>query len=223
MKIKNCLLLIIPILLGGCNTSTTGSSVTSSSSSEKPFDSRPYSFESETVTLPEDGKVDGRDWIGRSYDITAMRTFYLEMDSVLISNHIFDTEWKYYEVLLKDGAPKYASEDHKPVLEYDSVLVTDLNQLSDTHHCNYSNVDIPLDCYKQYLKATTHLKSDYTTMVYHAKANAIYYTESFPAFDTSLKALSTGIGDIARQLLKEMIENTNIFYYALLIKNYFAN
>lgn len=66
-------------------------------------------------------------------------------------------------------------------------------------------------------------KLDYE--IHYIKDNRESFDEtkrSYSAFDASMKALSKGIGKIATQLLKEMIENTNIFYYALLIKNYFA-
>ena len=201
MKIKSCLLITL-ILLAGCNQNVTTSmdetsnKTTSSISSEKSssdvktssevqFDNTPYAYEVGTITLPEDNKVDGRDWIGKCFDITEAKHLFPNTDSIIFQE-MFDREWKYYEVLEKDGAPAYASEDHKPVLEFDSVLLSDIDQLPETYNVKNTNVEIPLASYKNFINKRTKLNStEYEyTLVYHGRANAIYYTESFPSFDT---------------------------------------
>ena len=195
MKIKNCALISL-ILLTGCNLNVsvsnnkTSQGITSSgaekSSSQKPFDSTPFIYEPGTITLPEDRKVDGRDKIGRAYDATEIKTLYIHSDYVLYSRDIFNSEWKYYDVLEKDGAPTYIREDHKPSLEFDSVLVSDIDQLPNSYTLKNTNIDISLGCYKNYLNKRTKMKDSdaRSTLVYHARANAIYYTESFPAFES---------------------------------------
>ena len=195
MKANNFLLLI-PILLTGCsinvhvNKSVTndidsGESVNNSgesinASSEKEFDNTPYNYEPATVVLPEDGKLN-RDWIGRCYDSTNIRTLFMDSDYTII-DRLFDSEWQYNEVLQKEGSLAYASIDHKPALEFDSVLISDVNQLPDTYRYKHTNIDIQLGSYKDYIYKRTKLKSDEysSALVYHAKASAIYYTESFP-------------------------------------------
>ena len=192
----NKFLLLIPILLTGCsinvdaNKSVTneidsGSIVNNSdesvtASSEKEFDNTPYNYEPATVVLPEDGKLN-RDWIGRRYDSTNIRTLFMDSDYIIVDG-MFDREWQYNEVLQKKGSLAYASIDHKPALQFDSVLVSDVNQLPDTYRYKNTNIDIQLGSYKDYLNKHINIKSNTysSTLVYHAKASAIYYTESFP-------------------------------------------
>lgn len=212
MKIKNSLFLIIPIVLTGCGnasanvskTSSASTTVTQSSgvltgsnqnSSKKPFDSTPYSFEAETIDLPSAEELRGNDWIGRCFDITEIRNPFFHHDTILFGDSIIKTDWMYYEVLLKVGAPVYASEDHKPVLEFDSILVNDLDKLPETQRLKNTNIDIPTGSYKDYLDLYVgfHSQSEGSKMSYHVRANAIYYTQSFPAFATFKEELSSNL------------------------------
>lgn len=206
MKLKSCLLITL-VLLAGCDVNvTTGNSTSNSdvSSSVKPFDNTPYSYEPATIALPEDGKVNGRDWIGRTFDITADKNLFIESSS-LIREDFFDSEWKYNNVITQDGAPTYASEDHKPILELDSVLLSNVDQLPATYHLKNTNYDVPTGCYKEYLyKRTDFNAKDYTsTLAYHVRANATYYNESFPNFETYKEVCSYNIYVHSLNAMKE--------------------
>ena len=225
MKIKNCALISL-ILLTGCNLNVsvsnnkTSQGITSSgaekSSSQKPFDSTPFIYEPGTITLPEDRKVDGRDKIGRAYDATEIKTLYIHSDYVLYSRDIFNSEWKYYDVLEKDGAPTYIREDHKPSLEFDSVLVSDIDQLPNSYTLKNTNIDISLGCYKNYLNKRTKMKDSdaRSTLVYHARANAIYYTESFPAFESFKDECISHVNSLFINKAKETCEANTKEKYA---------
>ena len=223
MKFKSCLLVSL-VLLAGCNMDVTTSKNVSSSdekstSSVKPFDDTPYSYEPATITLPEDGEVDGRDWIGRCINMTADKELFIDTDCIL-RNDFFDRDWKYNDVLTKSGTPAYASEDHKPVLEFDSVLLSDVNQLPATYHLKNTNFDVPTGFYKEYLFKRTHFNSsDYnSTLVYHTRANAIYYNESFPSFETYKEECSSHIYIHTMNAIKKACETNTKEAYADLFK-----
>ena len=234
---KKTILLIIPLLLAGCggsngssNNQRSNSQFSSSieqannsngalASSSKPFDSTPYAFEPGTITLPEDGEVDGRDWFGNGYDITAVNQLFISTSNILRED-IFQTDWKY-NVLLNDGAPKYASEDHKPVFEFDSVLLSDVNQLPETYRLKNTNVDIPTGSYKNYIYHRSNLdNSKYTTLVYHVRANAVYYTESFPSFDTFKEEASSHLTTFFVQRVSETCSTNTKESYAKFFRRY---
>lgn len=190
MNIKNGLLISLLLLTGCANvtnsTSNTFSkpfspaiSSTVSSSSQKSFDSTPYVFEPETITFPEFNDLMVKDWIGRCFDCTNVRRLYPGSESVRIDN-IFNNEWRY-NIIQQEGVIKYASADHKPVLEFDSHLIGDVTELPQKYRLLNSNVDIQLGSYKEYVYKRTDLdERPNESLAYHARANAIYYTESLP-------------------------------------------
>ena len=227
MKIKSCLLVSL-VLLTGCtvnvesinSVNASSSDVPSISSSVKPFDTTPYAYEPETVVFPEDGKLDGRDWIGDTIDMTEVKNLFINSDSAVGRDFFFDREWKYNEVLTKHGVPTYASDDHKPVLEFDSLLVGDINQLPETYHLKNTNIDLPTGAYKNYINVRIGFKfKEYNSLLgYHCRANAIYYTESFPAFEGFKEECSSHIYIHTFNQMKEACETNTKEAYAELFR-----
>lgn len=234
MKIRNGLLVSL-ILLTGCanvtvsvtqksvtqkSENSVNSVVTTSSTSQKSFDSTPYVFEPETITLPEFKDIGAKDWIGTCFDCTNVRRLYPDSESVRVDN-IFNNEWRY-NVIKQDGAIKYASEDHKPVLEFDSHLIGDVNDdLPTKYRLKNTNADIQLGSYKNYIYRRTDL---YTrpnkSFAYHARANAIYYTESFPDISVFKKECAKNLRTLFIKDVKEACEaNTKEAYAQFFRKN----
>ena len=230
MKMKNGLLVLV-ILLTGCANVTVSATQKSdsgvantsenenSSNSQTSFDNTPYVFEAETISLPAFDDIGAKDWIGTSYDCTGVRRLYPSSESIRVDN-IFNNEWRY-NIIKGEGAITYASKDHKPVLEFDSRLIGDVNEdLTTKYRLLNTNADIQLGSYKDYIYRRTDLGTrPNKSFAYHARANALYYTESFPSITTFKEECTQNLRTTFLKHVKDACEANTKEAYAKFFKD----